>query len=552
MSSAHLRVPRLSRAASGLAVVAAWVSITAAVRAEELAEPPIVGDDADSEYLRQLHRRLHGSWVDGYIRVTAYDRLGPATSKRETEVSLTIRWDGTVESVEVSKPSDAREFDAAAMNAIWMSAPFPPPTSVMADDGLAHLKWRFARDFRQCAGGEVVHVEFPLATALPNLMARGLLSESLRRMSKELDRGGWVNGDFLAPFARGWLARPNLSDQLDTQAAAALVTGGDHAKLDRLKGALLGPTTAAIAAPTLQAAGINVGKLLTAALSANGSDSARAAAVAALRAVPAIAHDCVPCIHALAAAALDPRHPAAERIAMLRTLGTLEGTPVVRMALSAASKDTNPAVRGAAMLASITPEHDRAALFRMSPLLHDPSPDIRAAAAAGVLRAAGDQGIEQLYLLARERDPRPMVAAAAELARLRSEESATLLGKWLSRSDKTVRRAAIQALVDRHDETARALVAPVLAAALMNRDEDVAVRELALRTATPEQLSVLATDPRLGRAAYRAMLAANRREEAARWLVNNLDQLMPDARIAVLGEWIAEAPKAPRPMASAR
>ncbi|HEX2658204.1 MAG TPA: HEAT repeat domain-containing protein, partial [Polyangia bacterium] len=204
------------------------------------------------------------------------------------------------------------------------------------------------------------------------------------------------------------------------------------------------------------------------------------------------------------------------------------------------------------LLASITPEHDRAALFRMSPLLHDPSPDIRAAAAAGVLRAAGDQGIEQLYLLARERDPRPMIAAAAELGRLRSEESATLLGKWLSRTDKAVRRAAIQALAERHDEAARALVAPVLAAALVNRDEDVAVRELALRAATPEQLAALATDPRLGRATDRAMLAANRREEAARWLVNNLDQLLPDARIAVLGEWIAEAPKAPRPVASAR
>ena len=552
MSSVHLRAARLSRVATGATVAAALVLLAPAVRAEELTEPPTGGDDVDGEYLRQMHQRLHGSWVDGYIRVTAYDRLGPVKSKREAEVSLTIRWDGTVESVELTKPSDATEFDSAAMNAIWMSAPFAPPTGVMADDGLAHIKWRFARDFRLCSSGEVVHVEFPLATALPNLMARGLLSESLRRMGKELDRGGWSNGDFLAPFARGWLARPNLSEQLDTQAAAALVIGGDHAKLERLKGALLSPTTAALAAPTLHAAGINVGKLLTAALSANGSESARQAAVAALRALPAIASDCAPCIHALAASALDTRHPAADRVSMLRTLGTLEGTQVVRMALGAASKDANPAIRGAALLASITPEQGRVGLFRMSPLLHDPSPDIRAAAAAGVLRAAGDQGIEQLYLLARERDPRPMVAAAGELGRLRSEESATLLGKWLGRSDKLVRRAAIQALAARRDEAARALVAPVLAAALTNREEDVAVRELALRTAAPEQLAVLASDPRLGRAAYRALLAANRREEAARWLVNNLDQLMPDARIAVLGEWIAETPKVARPVASAR
>jgi hypothetical protein len=259
--------------------------------------------------------------------------------------------------------------------------------------------------------------------------------------------------------------------------------------------------------------------------------------------VPAIASDCAPCIHSLAAAALDPRRPAAERGSMLNTLGTLEATPAIRMALAAASKDANPAIRGAALLASIARAHDRVGLFRMSPLLHDPSPDIRAAAAAGVLRAAGDQGIEQLYLLARERDPRPLVAAAGELSRLRSEESAAMLGKWLARPDKSVRRAAIQALAARHDETARALVAPVLAAALTNGNEDVAVRELALRTATPEQLAGLVSDPRLGRAVYRALLAANRREDAARWVVGNLDRLLPDERIAVLGEWIAAAPK---------
>ena len=362
-------------------------------------------------------------------------------------------------------------------------------------------------------------------------------------MDKELDRGGWSAGDFLSPFARGWLARPNLSEQLDTQAAAALLVGGDRTKIERLQGALLGPATAAIAAPTLHAAGVNVGKLLTAALSANGSESARGAAVAAVRAVPAIAAECAPCIAALAAAALDPRRPVGERVSMLQTMGILERTQVVRMALGAASKDAVPAIRGAALLSDISPENARAGLFRMSPLLHDSSPDIRAAAAAGVLRAAGDLGIEQLYLLARERDPRPMIAAAAELGRMKTEASATLLGKWLNRSDKSIRRAAIQALAGRHDETARELVAPILAAAVSNADEDPAVRELGLRLANPEQVESVATDPHLGRAAYRALIAANRREEAARWLVRNLDRLQPEDRIAVLGEWIAETPK---------
>ncbi|HEY4185806.1 MAG TPA: HEAT repeat domain-containing protein [Polyangia bacterium] len=525
-------------------VVGVFLALAAPrVRATEQAEPPVAGTDRDGDYLRLVHQRLHTNWVDGYLRITPYDQLGPDTSKRQTEINLTVRWDGTIELAEIATPSDVPDFDAAALNAIWSSAPFPPPTDIMADDGLAHIKWRFARDFRQCSGAEVVHVEFPLQIALPNLVARGRLSDALQRMSVELEHTGWTGGDFLSPFVRLWLGRANLSDELDTRAAAALALGGDPKQGNRLRAAVLSPLTAGVAAPALQSLGVNVGSLLAAALSDANAEATRAAVVVAVRALPSITTSCAACVTALAAAALDPRRSVAERVAMLEILGGLERTHVVDMALGAASKDPAVAIRGAALLADMPPGRGRVGVIRMAPLLHDPAPEIRAAAAAGVLRAGGDLGLEQLYLLAREHDSRPLLAAASELGRMNTEASAEFLGKLLKRSDKVVRRGAVQALTARHDEPARALVEPILRAAVTDANEDPAVRALAIPFADPAQLVAMGVDARLGRDTYRALIGANDRQDAARWLLANFERLSPEDRIAVLADWIAAAPK---------
>jgi len=533
------------------AVGAFLTLVPALVHGAEPAEPPVAGAGREGDYLRLVHERIHASWVDGYLRITAYDVLGPDSSTRETAISVVIRWDGTIEQAEVAKPSDSPDFDAAALNAIWTSAPFPPPTEVMADDGLAHITWRFARNYRQCSSASVVHVEYPLAIALPKLVARGRLSDALQRMNAELDRDGWTGGDFITPFARQWLARPNLSDELDTRASAALSTGGDAKQDKRLRAAVLSPLTAAVAASALQKRGVNVGALLAAALADGNAETTRAAVVVAARAVPGVTSSCPACVDALAAAALDPRRPASERMALLSILGDIEHTHVVEMALDSAGKDANPAIRGAALLAAMPPGRGRVGVIRMAPLLHDPSPDLRAAASAGVLRAGGDLGLEQLYLLARERDPRPLLAAAAEMARMNTEASAELLGKWLKRSDRSVRRAAIQALAARHDGHARALVDPILQAAVTDATEDPAVRLLSIPLADTKQLVAMSGDPILGRAAYQALLRLNARQEAAHWLLSNFEAFPASERIAVLGDWIA-TPKASAPVSAQR
>lgn len=546
-----------SRAAKGAAAGAVGAFLTlvpAIVHGVEQAEPPVAGAGHEGDYLRLVHERIHTSWVDGYLRITPYDVLGPDTSTRETEISLTVRWDGTIEQADIAKTSGSPDFDAAALNAIFTSAPFPPPTEIMADDGLVHVTWRFARDHRQCSNASIVHVEYPLAIALPKLVARGRLAEALQRMTAELDHDGWTGGDFVTPFARQWLARPNLSDELDTRASAALAKGGDAKQDKRLRVAVLSPLTAAVAAPALQELGVNVGALLAAALADAGAEAARPAVVVAARTLPAITTTCPACVDALAAAALDPRRPAPDRVALLSVLGGLgevQHTHVVEMALDNASKDANTTIRGAALLAAMPPGRGRVGVIRMAPLLHDPSPDIRAAAAAGVLRAGGDLGLEQLYLLARERDPRPLLAAAAEMSRMNSEASAELLGKWLKRTDKVVRRAAVQALAARHDGNARALVDPILQQAVTDATEDPGVRLLAIPLADAKQLVAMSADPVLGRAAYQALLRANARQEAAHWLLSNFEGLPAGDRIGVLGDWIA-TPKSVAPVSAQR
>jgi len=90
---------------------------------------------------------------------------------------------------------------------------------------------------------------------------------------------------------------------------------------------------------------------------------------------------------------------------------------------SPAAKETNPTVHGAAMLAQIRPGAGRRAVIALEVYLRDPAPDLRAAAAAGVVRAGGDANLADLYVLFKENDARPALAALQELRKLHTDES---------------------------------------------------------------------------------------------------------------------------------
>jgi TonB family protein len=537
------RAPRAGIGAIALGLGFVVLAGTTVARAAAVQEPAIAGTGKDADYLRSVHARIHPNWVEGYLRMSPYSALGPVTSEREVTVRVAVRWDGTIEAANVEKRSDSADFDAAALNAVLVSAPFPPPVEVLGDDGLAHLRWRMARDFRLCSQGEVVRVEFPIQMALPNLTARGMLEEAVRRMHDQLGRQGWSGGDFLTPFARQWLTRPNLSTDLDTRAAAALALGGDRKQSAILEKSLNLTQVSPIAAVALDRLGADLGALLDRVATSDPASSRTRAMVAAIRAVPTAASRCAGCLEGLVAALRDPRQPAGVRAQMIEILGRFEPRPeAVAAALSQALADPAPLVRGAAMLANLPAGHTHVGVLRMAALLHDPAPEIRAAAAAGVLRAGGEAGLEQLYLLGRDKDARPLMAAAAELGHMSSEDSAAFLGRLLKRPEKNVRLAVVRALAARSDAAARKLVEPILARARANAAEDPAIREMVITVATPDELASMAADPRLGQAVYRAWLRNNDRASAARWLLDNLVELSPEDRIAVLGDWIAVTP----------
>lgn len=530
----------LAAAVAPLALVAA----AGVARATEAAEPAVGPPGPAGDYLRKVHERLHGHWADGFIRMSPYKVVGPVSSTRHVDIAITVRWDGTLASVNVVKPSDAPEFDSAALNALAMAAPLPPPVEVMADDGLAHIRWRFARDFRLCSGGEIVPVEFPLEVALPRLAARGRLAEALRRMRDALERQGWSGGDFLAPFARQWLARPQLTTELDTLAVAALAVGGERALERRLESALFVPDTAVIAARALARLGRDVAPLLQARLGAETTDAIKSSAVQVALAEPKVAAACGHCADALVALVLERHRPAALRARAVTAIARLNRTEAVSHALAVAAQDANPAVQAPALLATVTKE--RPSLIKMASLLRNRAPELRAAGAAGVIRAGGEEGVEQLYRLPRETDVRPIVAAAAELAQLRGDDSATLLEKLLKRTEPEVRVAVVQALAARRDAASRKLAETVIAAAKREPAENPAMRTLALDQAAPAELVAMAADTRLGLAGYRALLRANLREDAARWILFRLEELSPEDQIVALGDWIARNPDPPR------
>lgn len=104
-------------------------------------------------YLAAVHRQIHRMWGDGFLadldRKTSrdvYDR------SLVTALELSIRDDGALERVVIARSSGRLEFDAAAIDAVQNSAPFPtPPGSIKSKDGNVYVTWLFHRDERQCA-----------------------------------------------------------------------------------------------------------------------------------------------------------------------------------------------------------------------------------------------------------------------------------------------------------------------------------------------------------------------------------------------------------------
>jgi HEAT repeat protein len=206
-------------------------------------------------------------------------------------------------------------------------------------------------------------------------------------------------------------------------------------------------------------------------------------------------------------------------------------------------KDSDPLVRAVAVSASARPGGGRPALYRLIPFLRDGSVEVRAAAAAGMVHAAGELALDQLVGVLKDPDPRIGVALSAELARLSSAPSAALLARLARRDALEVRVAAVRALATRTDTAARTAVAPIFADARQNPRAPQAIRQLAAPDATADQSTTLVSDvPDAGLKAFRALLAARKHGEAADLMVTQIDRLAPRTIVSFLAAWLDNPP----------
>jgi len=176
-------------------------------------------------------------------------------------------------------------------------------------------------------------------------------------------------------------------------------------------------------------------------------------------------------------------------------------------------------------------------VFLVEPLLRDPSPFLRAAAAAGVVRAGGDANLADLYVLFKENDARPPLAALKELERLQTEESTRLIVKLLHRPQPDVQRLAADILIRRGARDAL----PALKS-FLEPGADPAMRGRALVTADDAQFQAAAADPKLGAWVYRALLFRGQPDQAADWFVAHGAKLSPAEAADAMADWITYAP----------
>lgn len=229
------------------------------------------------------------------------------------------------------------------------------------------------------------------------------------------------------------------------------------------------------------------------------------------------------------------------RASALRTFASLDPAASRKRVIELLG-DRSPDLRAAAATAIAKPGGGRPALYRLEPMLKDPSNDVRAAVAASLIRSCGELAFDYVRPLFKSNDDRPIAAMVPPLGELASPESAELLDKILKRANAELKVKIIRALAGRKDERGRAMFKPLADAAKKSPYTSNDLRAFLLAAAPLEELLPLAKDPHLGILAYKAMLRAKRHKEAADWLVANFDRVSPEVLGEALGAWLANPP----------
>lgn len=515
-------------------VACLWMLSGSTLRAAaEDPEPPIEAKNEEiTAFLRQLHAFLHPYWKAHFGGEAGRKHRPSNEPTLRTVVRVVLTPGGVLKDTQTVEKSDAPEFDELVTKMLWERAPFPidVPKSALDDDGFAYVEWTFARDFHLCSGLRWIHRREPVDEAMPRLATAGKSDEAWRKLQDAaLESPERVLGWYAQTELKKALANPVTA----VAAGVGLLAVGDQSGLDIVRAAVKeGRPTATLAAKALVRAGVAICPLTKGTLE-KGNAAAKEAAIAALRFAPD-----KDCNAALLAAAGNQREPVTVRLAAFTLLRDDPEVASRDAALKAAKDDPSPSVRGAVLLAGVQPGAGRAVVFRMTALLKDPSAEVRGAASAAVVRAAGDAGLDQLYRLFSEKDPRPYELVAEELARYATAPTLDLLARMLKRDDRRIRLAAARAIGARSDAPARELFQSLA------NDPDQEIAGLVLLKVAPETLALRAgsTEPPVGRKIYQQLVSTPRyRPIMADWLLSHYRALDAKTKAEVLQEWLSGA-----------
>jgi len=492
-------------------------------------EPAVQGDGPALPYLRALHAKVHRDWADNFVAMAAAQlpKNHPANaSSRAVDLELVISPEGQLASVDVAKTSGAADFDAAAMEVVKAAPPFAvAPEDVLSDDGKAHVLWTFARDDRRCSGLAILNNTRALDVAVPALVAQGRDRAAIARLQssdeKERERA-------FSMFARAWLDLAEDDKDLDVRVAAANALAGDSRGAERLRTAVDRGQDLELAARGLAALKIPLCAFVKDKLGSSAT-ATRDAVLSVLRFGPD-----GECLSWMVNLAKDQKAAQAQRLVAIATLGNTDEVEA-RVAIQDLLGDRAPAIQAAAILADARAGAGKGALFRLTPLLHNRSVEIRAASAAALVRVGGEPALSQLFLLFKEKDPRPYEAVAKQLAWLTGQASADMLGRFLRKDDRRIRLAGALALAHRRDSFAAKTQAALAAS------PDPELRFLAGNVVESDKRLAAASAPE-GYAwteDFATLAEGSGGIAAIDWMLAQFPKLSPASRVDLMGSWLA-------------
>lgn len=125
-------------------------------------------------YFVAIHdRHIHPVFAHGFL--ASLDKRSLRDPLNDSKLHLYLEFeimpDGSLGDVRVLRRSGNWEFDAAALNAIYSAAPFPPPPKAIRSwNGRTYAKWGFFRNRRKCG---VFNVD-PYLLEKPKMVMRGV------------------------------------------------------------------------------------------------------------------------------------------------------------------------------------------------------------------------------------------------------------------------------------------------------------------------------------------------------------------------------------------